>query len=681
MTIQTKIQLTLHRQNTFPKWAKSGKNDLFRPSDRRLESDGSVVWDMRKTPSPCSDHLEMSGFFASAILSYGKSAKNTLRICRHLVVPNLRMQPNVTQSSFKMNFYSLPAKLKIDGKAYAEIPRESAIKGTLSVTSDMGALQVTRIFSPAVHAPALLEKVILRNNSDSPCTVSVQEVRKIKNFPQSICVGQAIRAVGALCFDKSFTEKTSEKSKSFTLETGDSAAFYAVYYAVSASDSFSVDIEKELAARQSFVQRMFSDLRLETPSPMLNAQFAHCVLRGSESIFQTKGGLMHAPGGGNYYAALWTNDQCEYANPFFPSSGYETGIEQSLNCYRLYTKYMDTSAIPMAEKTPLVTSIISGGDGFWNGAGDRGDAEMYAYGLSRFLLSLGDKEYMREFFPWLSWALHFTLSRKTADGVIASDADELENRFPSGDANLFTSCLAYDALKNGALIAEILGEESEAAHWQEESTDLRRAIEAHFGAQVEGYDTYRYYAENTDLRAWICMPLSVEIFDRADATVAALFSDKLYQNGMLKTSSKHSTTWDRSLLFALRGTLLAGKTEQGIQALLEYCKNRLLGCHAPYAFEAYPEGNRAHLAAESILFARAVTEGLFGLRPVGFRQLRIQPQLGGEIPKAVLHGLSLFGEHFSVSCDKDTILLQCKDKKYAVQANSAVFDFNEMRFV
>lgn len=352
MKLSSKILLSLYRQNTFPKWAKSGKNDLFRPSDRRLESDGSVVWDMRKTPSPCSDHLEMSGFFASAILSYGKSAKSTLRICRHLVVPNLRMQPNVTQSSFKMNFYSLPAKLKIDGKAYAEIPRESAVKGTLSIASDMGALQVTRIFSPAVHTPALLEKVILQNTSDSPCTVSVQEVRIIKNFPQSICVGQPIRAVGALCFDGSFTEKALEKAKSFTLKKGESTAFYAVYYAVPASDGFSVDIEKELAARQSFVQRMFSDLRLETPSPMLNAQFAHCVLRGSESIFQTKGGLMHAPGGGNYYAALWTNDQCEYANPFFPFSGYETGIEQGLNCYRLYTKYMDTSKKPMAEKTP-----------------------------------------------------------------------------------------------------------------------------------------------------------------------------------------------------------------------------------------------------------------------------------------------------------------------------------------
>lgn len=98
---------------------------------------------------------------------------------------------------------------------------------------------------------------------------------------------------------------------------------------------------------------MFSSLRLETPVKELNAQFSHCILRGSESIFKTKNGLMYAPGGGNYYAALWTNDQCEYANPFFPFSGYAVGREQCINCYSLYEAYMDKSDKPMKEKELL----------------------------------------------------------------------------------------------------------------------------------------------------------------------------------------------------------------------------------------------------------------------------------------------------------------------------------------
>ena len=86
------------------------------------------------------------------------------------------------------------------------------------------------------------------------------------------------------------------------------------------------------------------------------------------------------------------------------------------------------------------------------------------------------------------------------------------------------------------------------------------------------------------------------------------------------------------LLFALRGTLLAGKADIGTEQTVNYCKNRLLGSHCPYPFEAYPEGNRAHLAAESLLFARVVTEGLFGLRAVGLNRLRIKTAAERTVP-------------------------------------------------
>lgn len=39
---------------------------------------------------------------------------------------------------------------------------------------------------------------------------------------------------------------------------------------------------------------------------------------------------------------------------------------------------MDKSDKPMKDKRALATSIIAEGDGYRNGAGDRGDGEMYA---------------------------------------------------------------------------------------------------------------------------------------------------------------------------------------------------------------------------------------------------------------------------------------------------------------
>jgi hypothetical protein len=48
---------------------------------------------------------------------------------------------------------------------------------------------------------------------------------------------------------------------------------------------------------------------------VLNRAFAFAKIRAAESIYATKGGLMHGPGGGTYYAAIWANDQAEYATP------------------------------------------------------------------------------------------------------------------------------------------------------------------------------------------------------------------------------------------------------------------------------------------------------------------------------------------------------------------------------
>lgn len=671
----------LLRPHTFAAWAVARKSSLNARRRRRLEADGGVLWEIGRESGPCSDHLELSGEQVSAILSYGKGRSGELRLMRHLVAPNLRVQPNVTQSSFSRNFSVSPLRLRANGKNIPEALQTVSIRGTLLLTSECGGgLQIRREMFPAADCPALIETVTLINGGAHPISIQAENRPVSYTLPASLCVGGAIRAGADASQGESFREGKPPFQTSLLLQPGEHARFFCVYFAAQSKARVSFSIQKQIDARRRFIVDIFSGLRLETPLKELNAQFSHCVLRGCESIFRTKGGLMHSPGGGSYYAALWTNDQCEYANPFFPFSGYQKGIEQAVNCYALYEAYMDRSDRPMREKRALVTSIISGGDGYWNGAGDRGDGAMYAYGLSRFLLEMGDKALIRRFYDSFVWCMDFTLSRKTPQGVIASDSDELENRFPSGEANLFTSCLAFDAMTNGILLAGAMEDKARAALWSRERAALRDAIERYFGSRVEGFDTYRYYDGNQTLRSWICMPLTVEIFDRADETVRALFSDRLYQNGMLRTASDNRTTWDRSLLYALRGVLLAGKAEEGTRVLLEYCRNRLLGSHAPYPFEAYPEGNRAQLAAESLLFARAVTEGLFGLRAVGLAQLRIHPQLSRLCPEMRLNGLRLFGRSFDVAAGPDGITILLDGRAFRTARVQAVFDFETLSF-
>lgn len=669
------------RPSPFASWAKPKANMLSVKRSRYLGDNSEVLWNIKNDGCGVSDHIEMAGFYASSIISYGNDKAGRLRLMRHLTVPTLRFQPNLTGSSFSHNFNGDVFTVAVNGRKINEYPALISIKGNLRIESNADCETKTiRELLPAVNYGALIEAVTVVNVSRFSQEYSVQAEKYSKVLNEFWCIGGRISAQCSVLFDDTF--KSAEKrSRKFILRPNESLKFYCIYYAYQNKKLPAFSVSEEINARRSFVDEMFTSLKLKTPYPELDAQLSHCILRGSESIFKTKSGLMHSPGGGNYYAALWTNDQCEYANPFFPFSGYQAGIEQSINCYSLYEKYMDKSDKPMKDKRALVTSIIAEGDGFWNGAKDRGDGEMYAYGISRFLLEMSDVKLIDRFWDNLVWCLDFALSHKNANGVIASDSDELENRFESGNANLFTSCITYDALGNAAVLAEIVGDHVHKELWESEREKLKAAIESYFGSNVEGFDTYRYYDGNEDLRSWICMPLTVGIFDRADQTIKALFSPRLYNNGMMKSTSANNTTWDRSLLFALRGTFLAGYAEKGIEETVYYCKNRLLGSHCPYPFEAYPEGNRAHLAAESLLFARIITEGLFGLKAVGLNKLRINPQLSRACSDISLQNIRLFSKCFDITANKKGISVIYDGNTYQTDKSDAVFDFYSCSFI
>ena len=357
----------------------------------------------------------------------------------------------------------------------------------------------------------------------------------------------------------------------------------------------------------------------------MNTAFAFAKIRAAESIYETKGGLMHGPGGEAYYAAIWANDQAEYVGPFFPYLGYETGNKASLNAYLHFARFMN------AEYKPIPSSIVAEGTDIWNGAGDRGDAAMIAYGAARYALTRGDKNEAAQLWPLIEWCLEYCKRKINQQGVVSSDADELEGRFPAGKANLCTSSLYYDALNSAVLLGRDLQKpKQQLLQYAKEAKGMNEAIEKYFGANIDGFSTYRYYDGNTVLRSWICVPLTVGIFNRKQGTIDALFSPKLWTNDGLATQSGDQTFWDRSTLYALRGVFAAGETEIAFDHLKYYSNRRLLGEHVPYPVEAYPEGGQRHLSAESGLYCRVFTEGLFGFRPTGLHALSITPRL----PKA-----------------------------------------------
>jgi hypothetical protein len=495
---------------------------------------------------------------------------------------------------------------------------------------------------------------------------------------------------------------------------------------------------------------------------------------------------------------------------------------------------------------------------------------MIAYGAGRFAMAYGDKKTAKELWPLIEWCLEFCRRKINKDGVVTSDSDELEGRFPAGDANLNTSSLYYDALISASLLGNELNKDKQLLdQYKFQATAIKNTIEKYFGAEMSGYKTYQYFKENLLLRAWIATPLTVDIFNRSQGTIDALFSDelwtedglasqantdqllksilpfveftdlqgyggndveyvtnlfrhpdlkkdfysqisfddsnwgkvklpgrleklfegkepsdgiywfrkkmnisntdndyeltfedsiddaaKIYFNGqaigtsiwnmgpnkfvipksllikgqntiainlldgggpggfygkiflenfsnerislndqwsykflgfmgdyryfikatkksksLLNTKEKLNsifsqkkvtTYWDRATLYAFRGAFAAGETKRTIKYLKEYSERRLLGEHVPYPVEAFPEGNQRQLSAESALYCRIITEGLFGIRPTGLNSFSFSPKLPEGWNEMALRNIKSFNKAYDIEVNRiqDNLLVK-----------------------
>ena len=615
-----------------------------------------IVWKVG-SDIPHDDHIEMSGERMAFVLRWGIDPNGAFRQERSLVFPLLRTVPNDTHASLMYRMATdIPSLLGVNGLALqAERVEQVSVDGALTVRSLWGVgkmnvgsardtkpvpvVEMTRTIFPSRSLTLMCEHYVLRNVGGKPLAVYIPE------FSQVVTTDPAKGVTGSYVVRGDLAG-----SGTFTLAPADSLAFDAVFQAYrSGEEPLRPDVAAEYAARMEFVHGCIdANLVLETPDPVIDTEFRYAKLRAAESIIETRGGYMHAPGGESYYAAVWANDQAEYVNPFFPFLGYGTGNESALNSFRHFARFMN----PGYE--PLPSSIIAEGDDIWNGAGDRGDAAMIACGAARYALARGSRAEAEELWPLIEWCLEYCRRKLTADGVVASDTDELEGRFPTGEANLCTSTLYYDALLSAVPLGRELGVmPAVTARYAAEAGALAKAIDAHFGGEVGGYDTYRYYDGNTLLRSWICMPLIVGLRERCEGTVRALLSPELLTDDGLLTEQGGATFWDRSTLYALRGIYNAGYADRATEMLHRYSQRRLLGDHVPYPIEAWPEGSQRHLSAESGLYCRIVTEGLFGIRPAGLRSFDLTPGMPSAWERMSLRRIRAFDADFDISVGRE----------------------------
>ena len=620
---------------------------------------------------PHEDHIEMSGEKVSCVLRWGVTADHAFRSEKSLVFPMLRTIPNNTHAS--MNFRiatDIPSLLAVNGRSLIRERVDSVrINGMVEVSSmwsktndfvgvgsgavESACVQMTRTIFPSTTLPAVYERFTLKNVTGNNLLVTVPKFCQVASTDHYAGVdgtylvraeidgdGTAWMVPGT---ERTFTVVYQAYREGGKVTSPLLAGATPVTREIPAESPLHPDVDSEFEARKAFVLGLGTNLVLETPDSVLNEMFRQSKIRATESIYRTKGGLMHGPGGESYYAAIWANDQAEYIDPFFPYLGNANGNESALNSFRHFARFMTP------EYKPIPSSIIAEGEDIWDGCGDRGDAAMIAYGASRYALARGDKSEAKELWPLIQWCLEYCRRNINEDGVVASDTDELENRFESGDANLCTSTLYYDALISASYLGKEIGvSPSVTKDYLHRSREMASAIEKYFGGPVSGYETYRYYKGNTLLRSWICMPLIAGIDNRAAETTAALTGPELMtENGCL-TEQGSDVFWDRATLYALRGIFYTGGADKALGILHRLSQRRLLGDHVPYAVEAWPEGSQRHLSAESGLYCRVITEGLFGMRPTGLRSFTMNVSLPGGWNEMSLNHIRAFGSDFDL---------------------------------
>ena len=597
----------------------------------------AVAWDVIPGDTH-TDDIEMAGFACAQVVTYGMTEDGFL-LEHHPVFPTLRTRPNNTHASYQM---AIPAdhlpRLTVGGKVLAETLLRAELDGTLYLETSAcsGALKISHRCYPSAEKRLCFEHITVRNTSDTPIALDITSPDRV--------LGRDMGPMGInlIEYTTDFAPVTLAPDAEYTYSI-------AISGRVANECLPTEDADDALRNRREAVRRLTEPMQLDTGNQTLDTMFRFAKLRAGESIFDTRFGYgkLHAPGGFSYYAATWCNDQVEYAGPYFAYTGDPVLLDAAMNAYRMYIPFMCDAYLP------IPSSVIAEGVDYWNGAGDRGDAAMYLYGASRYALTTGDRGTAEELLGAIEWCAEYCERQKNAAGVIASDADELENRFPAGDANLCTSTLAYAGLLGLAALERVFACEDKAALYEARAAELANAINHHFGHNLHGMETYRYYDGCEKLRSWICMPLCVGLYDRAPATVEALCSDYLMKPDGFLTEEGSVTIWDRSTLYALRGIFAAGETETALELLLRYSTNRLLGERVPYAVEAYPEGGRRQLSGESALYCKVITEGLLCMIPTGLHSFTIKPTLPRGLDHLYLRNIRAHGASFDVLLERE----------------------------
>ena len=596
----------------------------------QVDASGTARCDLAADrPTPCVMEMHAQGVLVHAELPTPLESDWTLE----LGWPILRPASDLRGGLAKISRTGLPAII-VDGAAMKRPARRSyRYDGVLTIDyAPHNGIALSCALFPSTTLRAVMEQWTIENRGNAPVKIAVAARRET--------LGEPVDAMDR----PNVLERNIAGIDARQILPGGKATCAVVYTLRQRSAAaLTPDVVREKELRQTMFRKAREAMALKTPEPLLDGTFILAKMRLLEAPVESAQGLIQGTGTRSYLGGTWTNDNVEYAAPACPGLGDPVLNTACENMFALWLK--DNSA----HISPSYESYRLRQVGY-----DRGDQAMMMYGLSNYLLARGDIDTARRFWPLIEKSVRLTRQATRSNGIVASRTDELEGRYPTGTANLSTSSLAYGGYRAAARLAKALGKDDEAADYQARSDALAKAIESYFGAEVEGYKTYRYFDGCQVLRGWICLPLAMGIMERKEGTLNALFSEKLWSEspaqfdaGIKVVSTDRSGGWPRETYYALRAAFKAGDTQRALQKTIVAARRAMLGPLGPYMDE-----DGGDLLAPNVLYLRVITEGLFGIEPLGLDRFGCTPRLPARWPGMSLRNVCMMGRNLDLVVER-----------------------------
>ena len=265
----------------------------------------------KANPVSYSDNIEMAGKKVAGIIYYKVDSTGVLTLEREIIYPQLRKYIGENESRWRVYRAYLKEtwKEKVEPLIYINnyhwTPGSVAkitIDGSLNIQHNPSpsGIGLKRTFLPSVNERMFIEKWKLTNHSDTLAELIIGNISIVKNAYGNY--GQYTYGV------------RTDSEENIQLAANESTTIDIQYFAQMDGDK-PMESTKQLGKREEFLDEIHSKLILKTPNEELNTLFAFSKVRAAESIFDSKMGIVHSPGGGRYYAGVWANDQAEYSGP------------------------------------------------------------------------------------------------------------------------------------------------------------------------------------------------------------------------------------------------------------------------------------------------------------------------------------------------------------------------------